>query len=243
MPYISPATLIERLKKLSLSKKILATVSLASLLFFTSFSPSPPPVFSGTVEMNEHYLGAPVAGRIKNRYVDEGDFVEKGQRLIELDHYEQAQHDFKRAQILFEDQAISKQELEYSALALEDQQISSPVKGIVLQKLYNQGEVAAAGTRVIVVGDTSCYWVKIFIPQAMINKLSLGMPAQIHLDSLKEYLEGHVGYISPLAEFTPRAVQTPDERAIQTFAVKVYFNVIPSTLRPGITADVTLKDL
>lgn len=240
---ISSLQALKRLKQANFAVKLLCFICAAtvSVLFF--HSPKQNLLFSGTVELNEYYLGAPIAGRIKEIYVSEGDKVHQGQRLVELERYDQAYRDFTRAKALFEDQVISEQEFEHATLALQEQQVSSPVQGIVLQKLYDKAEVAPAGARLLVIADTKEYWVKIFIPQSMINTLSIGQPANIWLEGLKEAYTGHIGYISPLAEFTPRAVQTASERANQTFAVKVYFDEIPSSLRPGVSADVAFKDV
>ena len=64
-----------------------------SLCFFLAWSvlvKKNSPTFSGTVEVEEYYLGTPVAGRIKEIYVSEGDKVEKGQRVAVMEHFDQA---------------------------------------------------------------------------------------------------------------------------------------------------------
>lgn len=216
-------------------------VAIALTLLF--WPRSPVVFFSGTVEIDEYYLGTPVAGRIKELYVDEGDRVEKDQVLVELEHYEQANRDYHRAKALFESQAASEQNFEYAAMALKDQLISSPIQGVVLQKLYDKGEIAPAGGRVLVIADPKVYWVKIYIPQSLISRVKLGMKAHMRIEGLDEVFKGSVRYISPFVEFTPRAVQTPLERATQTFSVKVYFETSSPTLRPGISADVFFEDL
>jgi HlyD family secretion protein len=103
--------------------------------------------------------------------------------------------------------------------------------------------VAPAGGRILVVAYTQKYWVKIYMPQSLINRIEMGREAQIKLEGVEDTIKGTIGYISPFVEFTPRAVQTTMERASQTFAVKVYFETLPKTLRPGSTADVIFEGL
>jgi len=69
----------------------------------------------------------------------------------------------------------------------------------------------------------------------------LNEQAMLHFDGLKKKFKGHVSYISPRAEFTPRNVQTPEERVAQTFAVKVMLDQVEPDLRPGVASDVTIN--
>jgi len=61
-----------------------------------------------------------------------------------------------------------------------------------------------------------------------------------HVDGLKKTYPAHVSFIAPAAEFTPRNVQTPEERITQMFAIKVTLNNPPDDLRPGVAANVKL---
>ena len=64
--------------------------------------------------------------------------------------------------------------------------------------------------------------------------------ATLHFDGIQESFKGHISFIAHQAEFTPRNVQTPEERITQTFAVKVKIEEPPDYLRPGVSCDVTL---
>ncbi len=197
--------------------------------------------FSGTLELTEHALGARVAGLLSSLSVDEGDEVKQGQLLATLDRYDQNRKDFERSQSLFKQGGASAQALEYAALSLEDQQIVSPVNGVVLLKVHEIGETVTAGSPVVVVGDRSKLWVKIFVPEGWINRILLGQPTTLTFDGLRQSFKGHVNFISSQAEFTPRNVQTQEERITQAFAVKVVLDEPPSFLRPGVAADVVIQ--
>jgi HlyD family secretion protein len=198
--------------------------------------------FSGTLELTEHSLGTKAAGRIDTLTVDEGDAVAQGQMLATLDRYAQAKKDHERLQTLVSQGGATQQSLEYAALALDDQRIISPADGVVLVKVHEVGEVVTAGSPVIVIGDRSQLWVKIFVPEGWINLIHMGQPATISLDGVKQSFPGHVSFVASKAEFTPRNVQTQEERITQAFAVKVMLDQPPGNLRPGVAADVVIKN-
>ena len=195
---------------------------------------------SGTLELTEHAIGAPVPGRLQTLAVDEGDAVQAGQLLATLERYEQARRDYGRLVGLAKAGGASDQAVEQAALALADQRIVSPVDGVVLLKVREIGEVVGAGSPVLVIGDRRELWIKVFVPEGQINRVRLQQPAMIRFDGLKESFTGHVSFIAPQAEFTPRNVQTPEERVTQTFAVKVALDQPQPFLRPGVAADVSI---
>jgi multidrug resistance efflux pump len=197
-------------------------------------------VYSGTLELTEHSVGARVSGRLVTLRVDEGDTVKKSQLLGTLDRADQTERDYRRAQGLFEHGGTTRQNLEQAELAWEDQRIVSPVDGVVLVKAREPGEIVSSGGTVVDIGDTGEFWVRIYIPEGDINRVRMNQSASIHFDGITRAFKGHVFFISPTAEFTPRNVQTPDERATQTFAVKVMLDEHDPNLRPGVSADVSL---
>ena len=136
----------------------------------------------------------------------------------------------------------TEQSREYAALSLDDQQVVSPVDGVVLVKVHEIGETVSAGSPVMVVGDRSKLWVKIFVPEGWINKIHMNQAATLTFDGLKESFKGHVSFIAPQAEFTPRNIQTPEERITQAFAVKIILDESKDYLRPGVAADVVIEN-
>lgn len=197
--------------------------------------------FSGTLEMTEYSLGPNTAGRLAMLAVDEGDGVEKGQLLAALERYAQAEKDYDRLAQLKSSGGASAQDVEHAALARDDLRVVSPVDGVVLVKVREVGETLSPGSPVIVVGDKNDLWLKIYIPEGMINQVTIDQPARVSFDGVKESFKGHVHFIAPRAEFTPRNVQTPEERVTQTFAVKIKLDESPAFFRPGIAADVYLE--
>lgn len=197
--------------------------------------------FSGTLEMTEHSVGARVPGRLTTLNVQEGDTVQKGQRIGTLDRFEQAKKDYERAESVHKSGGVTDQALEHAKLDLEDQEIVSPVDGVVLTKVRETGEIVPAGGPVADLGDSKDLWVRIYVPEGVINKVRMGQSAEVRFDGLKKPFNGRVSFIAPRAEFTPRNVQTSEERVTQTFAVKVAVDDPDRALRPGVSADVTLN--
>ncbi len=196
---------------------------------------------SGTLELTEHSLGARVAGRLSKLLVDEGQPVKKGQLLATLDRYDQAKRDYDRALQLFNQGGATKQSLEQAELTLGDQEILSPADGVVLLKVREEGEILSAGATVVDIGDRSKLWIKIYVPEGLINRVRMDQPAMVTVDGIKKAFKAHVSFIAAQAEFTPRNVQTSEERITQTFAVKVTLDETADYLRPGVAADVKLN--
>ncbi len=198
--------------------------------------------FSGTLEMTEHKLGSKVPGGLATLSVDEGDAVKAGQLLATVDRYEQMKKDYERAQMLYKQGGANQQSVEYAKLAMEDQAIISPIDGVVLVKVHEVGETLQAGSPVVVVGDSTDQWVKIFIPEGNINHVRMNQKAVLSFDGIDKKYNGHVRYIATKAEFTPRNVQTPQERVTQAFAVKIAIDDPDVQAHPGVAVDVKFQE-
>jgi multidrug resistance efflux pump len=197
--------------------------------------------FSGTMEMTEHVLGAKAAGRLTTLNVKEGDMVQKDQLLATFDRFEQNKKDFSRVGVLYQNGGADQQSLENAQLAMEDQQVISPLNGIVLVKSAETGEIIPAGGGVVVIGDPYDQWVKIFVSEDLMHHLSINETATIAVDGSDKKYKGHVSFIADKAEFTPRNVQTPEERVTQTFAVKISVDDADENLHAGVAADVKFE--
>ncbi|MDE2027179.1 MAG: efflux RND transporter periplasmic adaptor subunit [Candidatus Omnitrophica bacterium] len=194
--------------------------------------------FSGTMELTEHVLGAKVAGRLTTLSVDEGDHVSKGQLLATLDRFEQDKKDYERLRVLYQSGGADQQSLEHARLKMEDQEIVSPLDGVVLVKDVETGETLPEGGGVVVIGDIKDQWIKVYVSENLVHQLTLGQPADIKVDGALKPYRGRITFIAAKAEFTPRNVQTPEERATQTIAVKITVDHPDENLHAGVSADV-----
>jgi HlyD family secretion protein len=103
---------------------------------------------------------------------------------------------------------------------LRDSVLTCPIAGVVLSKAAEPGEVLAAGTPVVTVGDMDRPWVRAYIPETDLGKVHLGDRAIVRTDSGQTY-QGRVSFIASEAEFTPKQIQTREERTRFVYRVKI----------------------
>ena len=121
--------------------------------------------------------------------------------------------------------------------ALEDAEVIAPVSGTVTQKLADDGELAAPRSPILVITDLDNAWANLFVPEPMIPRIKLGQPATVFTDAGGEGITGKVTFVSPRAEFTPRNVQTQDERSRLVYRIKVSVDNRDGVLKPGMPVD------
>lgn len=123
----------------------------------------------------------------------------------------------------------------------EKMTITSPADGVVAQKVIEKGEIVLPGGSLLKIVNLETVTLKVFIPETQIGQLKLGSPARVMVDSYPERrFSGRVTFISPQAEFTPKDIQTKEERAKTVFAVKITLNNPEGILKPGMPADATI---
>jgi HlyD family secretion protein len=102
--------------------------------------------------------------------------------------------------------------------------IKSPLKGTVIEKYSEEGEITAAGKPLAKVADLSIIKLKVFVSGAQIGKIKTGQACTVRIDNgEKGYssFPGSVSYISEKAEFTPKIIQTKEERVALVYAVNI----------------------
>lgn len=124
--------------------------------------------------------------------------------------------------------------------ALADAQIAAPVSGVVTQKLVDAGEIVMRGTPIVVVTDLDNAWANVFVPEPMVPRVKLGQAARVVTDAGGDGLPGKVTFISPKAEFTPRNVQTAEERSKLVYRIKVSVDNRSGILKSGMPVDAEL---
>ena len=126
---------------------------------------------------------------------------------------------------------------------LDDLTIRAPANGIVTTRIVDEGEVVAAGSPQFDIVDLDRLYLKVYIPEKEIGKVRLGLPARIYTDAFPDKpFTAVVRYIASRAEFTPKEVQTPDERVKLVYAVKLYLDANPEhRLTPGLPADAVIR--
>ena len=142
-----------------------------------------------------------------------------------------------QAQLAAREAALSmvKQNLEHASLI-------APADGIIRNRILEPGAMAFPQTPVLTLAFTDPIWVRVYLSETVLGKVSLGAKAIITTDSYpdKTY-EGWVGYISPTAEFTPKNVQTAELRTRLVYSAKIYACNPQGELRLGMPATVSVK--
>ena len=135
----------------------------------------------------------------------------------------------------------AKATLAASEARLKDTVIYSPATGVVLRKNVEPGETVAQGTPIVTIGDLAKPWIKVYVKEDKLVLVKLGQKAKVTVDGYKgKSFEGEVSYISSEAEFTPKTVQTPEERVKLVFGVKVRVKNDNGELKPSMPADVQI---
>ncbi len=121
--------------------------------------------------------------------------------------------------------------------SLADTTLVSPVGGVVTEKLVEVGEVIAPRAPALVVVDLDRAWADVFVPEPVVPLLRLGQPATIFTDAGGAGLAGTITYVSPKAEFTPRNVQTAEERSKLVYRIRISVDNKDGVLKQGMPVE------
>lgn len=171
--------------------------------------------------------------------------------------FQAAQNQWRRAQLGYDQIAVREKELnaldaqwrqthavlDEAQAAINNLTVRAPIRGTVVAKLVEPGEVVAAGTPLLELVDMDRLYLKVYVAGSYMGQLRLGLPARIYLDAFPDDpFPAQVRSIAARAEFSPKEVQTPDERTKLVYAVKLYATANPQgRLTPGISADAIIR--
>ncbi len=129
----------------------------------------------------------------------------------------------------------AQQQLEYTVLL-------SPLSGTVLTKAAEPGEYLNAGSPVVAAADLTEIWLRAFVPETELGRLHLGQEADVTTDAYPDRVfRGRVTFISSEAEFTPKQVQTFEERVKLVYRIKISMDNPDLLLKPGMPADARIR--
>ncbi|MGE5703605.1 MAG: HlyD family secretion protein [Clostridia bacterium] len=160
----------------------------------------------------------------------------------ELDLLQEGSTDYNLKALLAQElQARAK--LDQTKLQLEKTKVVAPENGTILRKNVSQGELVKAGATLFTMMKKDQLKVKVYIPEAELASIVIGKKVSIAVDAYpNERFTGVIRSIRDKAEFTPKNVQTKDERAKMVFAVTIAVENGFDKLRPGMPADVFLSE-
>ena len=124
----------------------------------------------------------------------------------------------------------------------QDATVRAPVGGVLSERLRNRGEMAAPRTPLAVITDLDRAWAEVFVDEPQVPRITLGQPATLITDA-GDRLPGKVSFISSKAEFTPRNVQTAEDRSKLVYRVKISTDNSKGVLKQGmpIEAEIPLQ--
>jgi HlyD family secretion protein len=207
--------------------------------------------YAGTIEATEIDLSSRLTSVIASYEVKESDVVDAGKTLVTFTCEEEklaadiAEKDFHRAEKLYH--AGSTPQENYDRLKYQRDQaaeklswcnVRSPISGKILETYQEAGERVTPGTKLVTVADLSQVHAYFYVPQPLLAQLSLGMEITGRLPEMPgRTFAGKIAHIRDDAEFTPKNVQTRDERTRLVYGVKVNFANPDHILKPGMTIE------
>lgn len=160
------------------------------------------------------------------------------QQTLELAILGPRQEDIDQAKAVFDADKAVVQLLEQR---LEDTMLIAPSEGVIQSRILEPGEMASPDRPAYVLALSNPKWVRAYLPEPDLGRIKLGMQAKVHSDSFPEKTyDGWIGFISPQAEFTPKAVQTTDLRTQLVYEVRVWMKDPDNQLRLGMPVTVKL---
>jgi HlyD family secretion protein len=124
--------------------------------------------------------------------------------------------------------------------ALGDATITAPVAGVITETLADVGELLPPQAPIVVITDLRHAWANVYVDEPDVPRLKIGQPATVFTDAGGSGLPGVVSYISPRAEFTPRNVQTAEDRSKLVYRVKVTVDNVNGVLKSGMPVEAEL---
>ena len=188
------------------------------------------------------------AAALQNDIKEQQIVVAQAQFQQATSNVQLAQESKKMIEIKKQDVEIAKAQveqveatLELATTQLENSKVSSPLTGTVTLEVAEEGELVPAGSTILKLVDIHDIWISVYIPEDRYGKIKRGDKAEVRVDSWSgEVFEGEVSYIASKAQFTPKSIQTKQDRVTLTYEVKIIVNNDEEKLTPGMPADVVI---
>jgi HlyD family secretion protein len=208
-------------------------------------------MYAGTLDTTKVTISSKVATDIIYFPNEEGDRVKKGDAVAKLndEHFriasQQVDADFERCRVLRKGKVISqadfdkiKRAKEENDLSIRNCEVKAPIDGIIVTKFKQCGEYLSPGSSIVSIVNPSNIWAYFYVPYDIVYKLKVGDEVNGFLQEASgKVFKGIIVKINEEAEFTPKNVQTREERTRLIFGVKVRFENKDLELKPGMTVE------
>jgi HlyD family secretion protein len=243
--------------KKSFNKKFLIPIPviIIALVVYFNFIKKHDFLYAGTIEATKIDISSRISSVISSFPAREGNKIKKGDILVQMacedikQNFDLSKSDYDRGHRLFKTGSLSEENLDHlksknddSSLKLDWCTVKAAKDASVLNTYREEGEYVTPGTKLLTLVNLSEVWTIIYVPQPLLAKISTGMKVTGVLPELNmRHFEGKITYISDAAEFTPKNVQTREERTRLVFGVKVTFSNPDELLKPGMSLEVKLE--
>jgi multidrug efflux pump subunit AcrA (membrane-fusion protein) len=184
---------------------------------------------SGRLEATEVDLASELGGVLATRPVREGDRVQRGQIVATFDT------DLLDQQIQSAPDTATRMRLQ---LQRDRQTLRAPLDGWVVRTNFEAREVVSPGVPVVVVADWRALTLKVYLPEDQFGRVTIGQSASVSVDAYgNDTFSSKVTSIASDAEFTPRDMQTQEDRVKSVYAIKLRVPNPDLRLKPGMFAD------
>ena len=155
--------------------------------------------------------------------------------------YELRKNGYRDEDIKIQESNLKSLEIQAEKLKIDlnDSIIKAPVDGVVLTRFKEIGAITNAGESILEIAKTDEFWVRAYIDEKNLGNIKPGLKMSIQTDSRSENYEGVIGFISPVAEFTPKNIETQELRADLVYSFRVIVKNPDDKIRQGMP--VTLK--
>jgi HlyD family secretion protein len=176
--------------------------------------------------------------------------LERTEKVLKAGAATQAQYDNLRTERDYTRQQINTLETQKKNLAAQKEvleaqisysEIYAPASGWITSKNHDVGELAMPGIPIYTLSLLDKAYINVYVNETRIGEINLNDSAYLVIDTYPdENFKGYVEFISPQAEFTPKNIQTKEERVKLVFEVRIHLNNPEHKLKPGLPADVTI---
>ncbi|MFW2524420.1 HlyD family efflux transporter periplasmic adaptor subunit [Aliarcobacter butzleri] len=155
--------------------------------------------------------------------------------------YELRKNGYRDEDIKIQESNLKSLEIQAEKLKIDlnDSVIKAPVDGVILTRFKEIGAITNAGESILEIAKTDEFWVRAYIDEKNLGNIRPGLKMSIQTDSRSENYEGVIGFISPVAEFTPKNIETQELRADLVYSFRVIVKNPDDKIRQGMP--VTLK--
>jgi HlyD family secretion protein len=170
--------------------------------------------------------------------------VERGRAAVRLAEANRLDLQRRQQELVMRQADVQRAQAQKGVLDVQlgDRTLVSPLHAVVLSKSGEPGEVLAGGATVLTIGDLDKPWIRGYVGERDLGRVKLGMAAAVTTDSYpgKQY-KGKVTFISSQAEFTPKQIQTQEERVKLVYRIKIEVENPNQELKSNMPADAEIR--